>query len=204
MRRSPYLTLTLAAAFAVAAPARAQKQEVGLTLGHLFAGSRTSPLGALHLGGGVGFQANYGHRLVDGSKMALYAETHFLANSLREVTSVNRSATRDVATLYVTPGLRVKFVPRRSLSPYAVVGAGYGLYEQSFFQIDGASNPAPRFTHRGAFAFGGGLDLKVWLFLGASWEVRDFYSWNPSFNAPTRSGGQHNVVIGGGFTLHLR
>jgi opacity protein-like surface antigen len=152
----------------------------------------------------LGFQANYGYRLVEGSKAALFAETHLLANSLREITSLNRSATRDVATLYVTPGLRVKFVPRRSLSPYAVVGAGYGLYEQSFFQIDGASNPAPRFTHRGVFAYGGGLDLKVWRFLGARWEVRDFYSGNPSFNAPTRSGSQHNVVVGGGFTLHFQ
>ena len=46
----------------------------------------------------------------------------------------------------------------------------------------------------------GKLDLKVWRFLGARWEVRDFYSGNPSFNAPTRSGGQHNIVVGGGFS----
>lgn len=202
--RFPCVILSLAGAFLFVSPARAQKQEVGLTLGHLFGAARTSPLGALNLGGGVGFQANYGYRLVDGSKAALFAETHFLANPLRDITSINRSASRDVASLYVTPGVRVKFAPRASFSPYAVVGGGYGLYEQSYFQIDGQSNPAPRFTHRGVFAFGGGVDVKVWRFLGARWEVRDFYSGNPSFNAPAASSGQHNVVVGGGFTLHFR
>jgi opacity protein-like surface antigen len=100
--------------------------------------------------------------------------------------------------------VRVKFVPEARMSPYVVAGGGYGLYEQSLFQIDGRSNPAPRFTHRGVFAFGGGVDFKVWRFLGARWEIRDFYSGNPSFNAATVSSGQHNVVVGGGFTLNFK
>lgn len=42
----------------------------------------------------------------------------------------------------------------KRLSPYVVAGGGYALYEQSYFRQDGASNPAPRFTHRGTFMFG--------------------------------------------------
>jgi hypothetical protein len=191
-------------ALAVVPAARAQKHEIGLTLGNLFGASRTSPAGNLRLGSGAGWQANYGYRLAGGSKAALYGEFHFLANGLREIRSSNSSATRDVATLYATPGIRVKFTPDARMSPYAAVGGGYGLYEQSLFQLNGQPNSAPRFTHRGVVAFGGGLDFKLWRWLGARGEIRDFYSANPSFNAPTKSSGQHNVVVGGGFTLNFR
>jgi hypothetical protein len=100
----------------------------------------------------------------------------------------------------VLPGLRVKFRPAASWSPYLAAGLGYALYEQSHFRIDGEPNPAPRFTHRGAVGFGGGVDFKVWRFVGGRVEVRDFYSGNPSFNVPL-SGGQHNLVAGGGIVL---
>ncbi len=195
--------LTIAAALALGSPLVAQKHELGLTLGGFVPGSRSSPLGGLNLSSGPGFQANYGYRLLEGSKAALYAEGHLLANPLRDISSLNRSATRDVATLYVTPGVRLKFTPRSKLSPYLVAGGGYALYEQSFQQIDGRSNAAPRFTHRGVFDFGGGLDVKVWRFVSLRSEIRDFYSGSPSFNTPT-SGGQHNVVAGGGFALRFR
>jgi hypothetical protein len=196
-----FLILGFAFAFGSAPGALAQQHEIGLTLGYLAGPTRSSSLGALELGGGPAFQANYGYRLIGGSRTALYGEVHFLANPLREIESINPSATRDVSTLYVTPGIRFKFLPEASVSPYAVVGGGYGLYEQSLKQIDGEPNPAPRFTHRGVINFGGGVDFKVWRFMGGRWEIRDFYSGNPSFNAPVSSSGQHNIVVGGGFTL---
>jgi hypothetical protein len=99
--------------------------------------------------------------------------------------------------------VRLKFAPRARLSPYLVAGGGYALYEQSFQQIGGQLNPAPRFTHRGVFDFGGGLDVRVWRFFSLRSEIRDFYSGSPSFNVPV-PGGQHNVVAGGGFTLRFR
>ena len=201
-----FLPLTVVSLAAVLLPGSllmAQKHEVGLTLGGFVPGSRSSPLGALSLSGGPGFQANYGYRLMDRTKVALFVETHFLANPLRDISSINRSATRDVATLYLTPGLRLKFAPRAKLSPYLVVGGGYALYEQSFQQISGQPNPAPRFTHRGVFDFGGGVDVKVWRFFSLRSEIRDFYSGSPGFNALV-AGGQHNVVAGGGFALRFR
>ena len=190
-------------AIAHSAPMLAQKHEIGLTLGGFVPTAHGSPLGSLDLSTGAAFQANYGYQLLDHSKAALYVETHFLANPLRDITSLNRSATRDVATLYVTPGLRLKFAPRSKFSPYLVAGGGYALYEQSFQQIDGRPNLAPRFTHRGVFDFGGGVDVKVWRFFSVRSEIRDFYSGAPSFNAPA-GGGQHNVVAGGGFALRFR
>ena len=126
---------------------------------------------------------------------------HFLANGLREISSRNLAATRDVATIFVTPGVRFRFAPIGRFSPYATVGAGYALYEQSFFRIDGASNEAARFTHRGAFMFGGGVDVPVWRRIAIRFEGRDFYTGNPSFNTPVSGSGQHNLVVGGGFVV---
>lgn len=186
----------------------AQKQELGLTLGGIFSQQREPSLdklnfGKINLGGGLALQANYGYRVVDGRLAALYVETHFLANGLRDIGAGNANISRDVATIFVTPGLRLKFLPRRVISPYAAVGGGYALYEQSRLTIGGAPNPAPRFTHRGAFDFGGGVDAPLWRFVGLRAEVRDFYTGNPSFNAPLSSSGQHNVVVGGGIVLRF-
>jgi hypothetical protein len=190
--------------FVLPLAATAQNHEIGLTLGRIGGPSRTTAAGPAELGSGIALQANYGYRFWLSKKVALSAEVHFLANGLREITSPVAMVTRDVATLYATPGLRVKFMPlSKRLSPYVVGGGGYALYEQSYFRQDGASNQAPRFTHRGALMFGGGADVPVWRWLGARFEARDFYTGNPSFNVPVIGGGQHNVVLGGGFVLLL-
>lgn len=178
----------------------AQRHELGLTLGRIHGPSRSTPTGDVQLDSGIALQADYAYRLLVRRKFALSGGVHFLANGQREVRSLNSAATRDVATIYVTPNVRMKFAPLGRLSPWLTVGGGYALYEQSFFRIDGAGNPAPRFTHRGALLFGGGADFPLWRWIGGRVEIRDFYSGNPSLNAPLR-GGQHNVVIGGGLAL---
>ena len=185
----------------LASSAAAQTHEIGLTLGRISGPTRSSPVGELRLDPGIALQANYGYRFLMRRSFALSAEVHFLANGQREIRSQNLSATRDVATAYVTPGLRLKFAPGSRVSPYITAGGGYALYEQSHLRIDDAPNAAPRFTHRGALMFGGGIDMPVWRWLGFRLEARDFYTGNPSFNAIVNSSGQHNVVLGGGFVL---
>ena len=69
--------------------------------------------------------------------MALFGEINFVASPLRDVSSVVGTATHDSASLYVTPGIRLKFRPSSRISPYAAVGGGYADYEQSVKQIDG-------------------------------------------------------------------
>lgn len=199
--KTPILLLAITLTVACL-PAFAQKHEIGLTLGRLIAKERSTPGGGtLRLESGVALQANYGYRFLKTPHIALLAEVHLLASPLRDVTSSIRTLTRDFATLYVTPGLRVKFAPDRKFSPYVAVGGGYSQYEQSDFQIDGRPNPAPKRVHHGAFDFGGGLDVKVWRFLGIRGEVRDFYTGSPSLNSLVSGNGQHNVVAGGGFVL---
>jgi hypothetical protein len=62
-------------------------------------------------------QINYGSRVLDGEKIALYGEVNFLASPLRDVSSGLTSVTANVASLYVTPGIRLKVLPRSRYLP---------------------------------------------------------------------------------------
>jgi len=178
----------------------AAEQELGLTLGRISGPVRSSSPGEIRLDGGVALQANYGIRLLRLSpRFSLLGQVHFLANGQRVISSANPVVTKDIATAYVTPGIRLRM--NGKISPFADIGVGYALYEQSFFQQNGASNGAPRFIHRGALSYGGGVDAPLWRWIGLRVEVRDFYTGNPAFNAPVRNSGQHNVVFGGGFLV---
>lgn len=181
----------------------AQSQELGLTLGGLLKTDRTGPGANLTLGAGTALEANYGIRIGGLRGAALFGEVQFLANPQRLVTSENRLASRDVATLFVTPGLRLKFFPRRTIAPYLAAGAGYALFEHSVNRLDGQPNGAPRTAAHGVFDFGGGADFKVWRFVSLRAEIRDFYSGSPSYNLPVTGSGQHNVVAGGGIVLRF-
>ncbi|MFN0169069.1 MAG: outer membrane beta-barrel protein [Bryobacteraceae bacterium] len=197
------ITGLITAIVAVVQVAPAQRHEIGLTLGALIGTAKDAPGGALDIGTGVAFQANYGYRFFGTGKVGLSGEVRLLASPLQEIESSTRTATRDYASLYVIPGVRVNFAPAARVSPFAAIGWGYALFEQSTNRIDGNPNAAPRFNHRGALAFGGGLDVRVWRFVSARWEVRDFYSGNPAFNTPVVGSGVHNIAAGGGLVFRF-
>ncbi len=149
----------------------------------------------------MAFQVNYGRRFLKGRKVALYGEINALANPLRDVSSSIPTATHDFASLYITPGIRVKFLPTSRISPYALVGGGYADYEQSTTRIDGQPNPVSRELARGVFDFGAGVEVHVWRFVALRGEARDFYTGSPAYNLAGVSGGQHNVVATGALVL---
>jgi len=183
-----------------AVPLLAQNHEIALQLGGILPLSRA---GDTNLSAGTAFQANYGYRFLSARRVALFGEVHFLANPQRTVDSTNGAATRDVATIYVTPGVRLKFFPSANISPYVAAGGGYGAYEQSLTTLNGQPNPAPRAINRGVFDFGGGVDVKFWRFISLRGEVRDFSTGRPAYNLPMITGGQHNVVAGAAIVIKL-
>ena len=86
------------------------------------------------------------------------------------------------------------------MSPYIAAGGGYALYENSTTRLDGRPNEAPRTNSTGAFQFGGGVDVRLWRWLGLRFEARDFITGRPAYNVAV-PGRQHNIVIGGGFVI---
>jgi hypothetical protein len=188
-------------ALALASSAFAQKHELGLTLGRNLPADRPYAGGALQVEAGTAFQANYAIRLVEGGSASLYFETHFLASPLREVRAAAPGAIRDFASLYVTPGLRVKFAPQSRISPWVAAGGGWALYEHSVLDQSGRPAAAPRRVSHGAFQFGGGVDAPMGKFVSLRAEVRDFYTGSPSYSVSGLTGGQHNATAGGGIVL---
>ncbi len=204
MKNAITLLLVLLSCRLAAAQENAPRHEIGLTLGGLFSAARTSSSARLDLGSGIALQANYGYRLAGNETAAVYGEVHFLANPLRDVSSANLGLTRDVATIFLTPGVRVKFVPNHRVAPYVAIGGGWAVYEQSTTTLNGSPNPASRLVNHAVFDYGGGADFKFWRFVGLRAEIRDFYAGGPSYNTNAIRGGQHNVVAGGGLVLKFR
>ncbi len=156
----------------------------------------------LDLKGGSAFQVGYGFRAAASKSAALYVGAHFLASPQRLVSSALGQATRDVASLYLTPQVTLKIRPAARLVPWGTFGGGYALYEQSTVRLDGQPNAAPRNKSTGALMFGGGVDVRVLRFVALRGEVRDFLSGSPDYNTPIR-GLQNNIVAGGGFVVRF-
>lgn len=180
----------------------AQRSELGLMLGAFQPRDRASGSARLEIGTGMSLYANYGLRVVNGETAALFVEVPFIATPQHKIESTLGGATRDVATIYVTPGLRLKFAPRRRIAPYVAGGAGWALFEQSTTTLDGRVNDAPRLLSRGAVNFGGGVDVRVWRFVRVRGEALDFVSGNAAFRVPVR-GAQQSLLVAGGFSLQF-
>jgi len=126
---------------------------------------------------------------------ALYGEIQFVAIPNRSLTAASAVVPQNYASLYFTPGLRLKFFPCSRLSPWAVIGGGYALYEQSD-RLSNGQKTTNKFLNRGVFDFGGRVNYKLFRFFGLRGEVRDFLSGNPNLNVALSST-QHNVVASG-------
>lgn len=156
-------------------------------------------------GGGVGnlrsgtaFQANYAHRVAGSGPLRVSLGVNLLANPQRQVRSQIPISIRDVATLYLTPEVRIA-ASAGPLEPYVFGGGGWALYEHSRLTQSGAENPGPRTAGTGAVTYGGGLDVVLRRWLALRGEVRDTYTGAPRYNFG--AGRQHNVSITGGFVL---
>jgi outer membrane autotransporter protein len=197
---------TLVVVFSTGGSAHAQKREVGLLLGGINVGDRDiqSPQsGRLSIGAGLTYQVNYAQRLIQGRPASLYFEVHLAATPSTDVKSSNVTLPRNYASLFITPGVRLKFRPQSVVSPYVAVGGGYARFDESDFRINDQPNTGQRGTNRGVFDFGGGVDVKIWRFLSLRGELRDFVSGNPNFNVTVSGNRQHNVLTSGGFVLRF-
>ena len=188
----------------IAGPARGQNQELAFSIGGIPGQTRNfqGSAGTAQISADRSFGINYGHRLLDAKIAALYGEIEFVAIPNRSVTSATAIVPQSYASLYLAPGLRLKFFPSSRLSPWGAVGGGYALYEQSA-KLSNGQNETDKFLNRGVFDYGGGLDFRLFRFIGLRAEVRDFLSGNPDLNAKLNSSTQHNVVASGGVILRF-
>jgi hypothetical protein len=205
-----WLGLLFLGVAAVTVPVRARSQERGANQELTFSlggtpGQTRSFLGSAgtaQVSADRSFGINYGLRFLEAKIAALYGEVEFVAIPNRALTAASATVPQNYASLYLTPGLRLKFFPGSRLSPWGAIGGGYGLYQQSA-QLSNGQSTTNKFLNRGVFEYGGGLDYRLFRFIGLRGEVRDFFSGNPDLNVALSSGSQHNVVASGGIILRF-
>src|SRR5258707_2470727 len=180
-----WLGVLFLAVAAVTVPARAQSQEAGqnqeltFSLGGIPGQTRSfqGSAGAAQISANSSFGINYGHRFLDAKIAALYGELEFVAIPNRALTAASATVPQNYASLYLTPGVRLKFLPGSRLSPWAAIGGGYGLYQQSA-QLSNGQNTTNKFLNRGVFEYGGGLDYRPVSFIGFRREGTGLFPCN--------------------------
>src|SRR5689334_8301897 len=147
------------------------------------------------------FEGALGVRVLDAKAVSLHIELPIVATPSATLTEPITSTTLDhISTLFITPGLRMKFLPGAPVSPWASIGGGWAHY---------SLKDASLTQNKGAIQYGGGLDFKTNLpVLGFRAEVRDFVTGDPDFNlgslfSPKSGLHHHNILAGGGIVLRF-
>ena len=141
----------------------------------------TNPI-ATHVNVGVVYEGFLAHRVANFHAASLSVELPVLGIPNR---GTNLSGV-SFSTVAVTPGVRVNFAPKESISPYLSAGGGIVHF----------SGDANSVTH-GAARFGGGVDFKTPLpHIGGRIELKDLITPWPSLFL--KSGVMQNFVFGGG------
>jgi len=193
----------------------AQKADVAFVAGASFTSDSnvrvvctTSPcfipvdgLPALHSDHRVFLEGTFGVRLFDAKLASVHLELPIAGIPSQALRFGGSSPFDHLSSLYVTPAIKVKFLPSATFSPWGSVGGGV-----AHFSPDSAAS-----TNKGALQFGGGVDIKTNIpLLGFRAELRDFLTGDPHF-APistfplTGESGlhRHNVLLGGGIVLRF-
>jgi hypothetical protein len=199
MRLSTCFTaLALALVAVCTVSAQPSSSEFAVTIGALSGNNPNTPLGLLMLGSSPAFGANYARKFSDKPKWAsLYWEINALASPFRHLTGEPASATSDVRSFFVTPGVRMQFASQERITPWIDGGAGYAFYDSSGTDIAGVATRSSANTNTYAVEFGGGVDIvasKTYVIRGA---VQGFYTGDPNYGVAA-TGGQFNFVISGG------
>lgn len=147
------------------------------------------------------FEGALGVRVLNAKAVSLHVDVPFVAVPSTKLTESFTTATLDhLTTLFITPGLKIKFAPGAPVSPWAVVGGGWAHYNLKDASIT---------QNKGVLEYGGGLDFKTGIpILGFRGEVRDFVTGTPDFGLSpfitTQSGlHHHNILLGGGIVLRF-
>ena len=184
----------------------AQKHEVAFTSGGLKIGERGFDLpspGFLEFGTGFTYELSYARRLVDAKLAALYFEVPLAGTPRTRVKTTNALSPSSYSSIFFTPGVKLKLLPGRKYSPFALMGFGLAHFHEGGTTINNQPNTDRRSNTEAVFDFGFGLDVRVISRLSIRGEVRDFYSDLPPLNVRALADRQHNALISAGVVLRF-
>src|SRR5215813_9400927 len=198
--------LLLAAILLLGESASAQKHEFAFTSGGLKIGERGFDLpqpGFLRFGTGFTYELGYARRFFDAKLASLYFEVPLAGTPRTKVKTTNALSPNSYSSIFFTPGLKLKLLPRGKYSPFATIGYGLAHFKEGDTTISNVPNTNRNSDTNGVFAFGFGLDVRVVSILGIRGEVRDFYADLPPLNVRALNDRQHNALISAGVVLRF-
>ena len=141
MRLSTCFTaVTLALVAACTASAQQSDSQLAVTVATLSGNNPNVQSGILTLGSSVAFGANYARRFSDKKSWAsLYWEINAVGSPFRHLSGIPSSATGNIRSFYVTPGVRMQFTSQERITPWVDGGAGYAFYDSSGTNIAGVA-----------------------------------------------------------------
>jgi opacity protein-like surface antigen len=182
----------------------AQKHEVSFLSGALKTGDHGFVIprpGFVRTGTGFSFQAGYAQRFVDAKVAALYLEFPLTVTPRTKIEPSNAVLPRSYSSIFFTPGLKLKLAPGLKWNPYGFAGVGIARLHSSDTDTEGQPTTGDQSTIKGAFDFGGGLDVKVFPHVSFRGEVRDIYTGTPQLSVDLLKDRQHNFMISAGVVV---
>src|SRR5262249_28473202 len=144
------------------------------------------------------YEGNYAASVVQVPAAALHLVFPIVGSPSADLTTANFTAVKSYSSLFFTPSLRLKFVPKLPLSPWISAGGGLAHFSPSSMTVAGASTTVSS-TTKGAFQGGAGLYFHFPAFpLGLRLEAPDFYTGRPNLSNITVFNVRHNIIVGGG------
>jgi hypothetical protein len=174
--------------------------DVGLLLGSTRA---TDEGTVLQFDRGTTYQATFAWRFWGTDAAQLSVEVPFIASPAFTVVPPRAALPLEYASLYLTPGVRVTFLPKAPVAFFGAIGGAYARYSESKLKGDRSPNPGQRDTNAGALQFGAGVDVRGLRWLGFRGEVRDVYTGARNFSIATPGSRVHNVVGSGGLVMRF-
>ena len=208
---SIFLVLAVLAVLSPAAAAQEENpipatNELSGVLGRSFIGDQTVPSSGqdLHLGRGLSFEIGYGWRWRENPVYSLTLEVPVLFNPDEKLNYFVNITPESYNSIFVTPSVRVSFLPRTHLSPWGSLGVGVGHFRSSSnLEFGGGPNPGKTGSTGAVLQFGGGLDVRVTPVLGLRVEIREYWSGVPQLNVDTGKSRQSNIFVGSGVIWHF-
>jgi opacity protein-like surface antigen len=153
---------------------------------------------SVNVSSGFAVQGNLAGRIAGVPLVGVYVEVPVIATfGLDAGSSCVTNAVCKFNSLWVTPGLKLKFAPELPISPYVMTGVGVVRFKTT--QSTGSENSE---THP-VFDIGGGADMKIAPFVSLRGEIRDMYSGSPRFSIAAVTSRQHNLMIEGGLVFRF-
>ena len=185
--------------------AMAQKADAAFVVGGSFVSDTNGTVltipATIHTDHHIFLEGALGIRLLNAHLVSLHAELPVAGIPSQPLRVAGLPTVLEhLGTLFITPGLRLKFAPIAPISPWVSIGGGWARY---------SLNNASVTQNKGAVQYGGGLDFKTGLpLLGFRAEVRDFVTGDPDFGLSgvfsSNSGlHHHNILAGGGIVLRF-